>query len=123
MIRGFLQTMSDYINKSRKVVTGHRWQLLEMSDRGMAMYKVLSLKTGRKADVIIRSNAIYIYRHRIKLIPFQDNARILILAARDASIEKLATIFTLKDAAEVMAVFTLNRRALFTVVRQNVRQS
>lgn len=123
MSRGSPPTVSDYITRNRRMITGHRWQLFEMPDRGMAMYKVLSLKTGRKADVVIRSNAIFLYQYCTESIPFQDNAIIIMMAATDVSLERLATIFTVQDAAEVLAVFTLNRRALFTVVWQNVRQS
>lgn len=100
------------------MVTGHRWQLLEMPDRGMAMYKVLSRKTGEPVSVVIRSNSIILYRYVSEQLSFFPKDIILNLAARDVTLRQLADFFYTEGAAEIMAVFTLNRRALFQVVPQ-----
>ena len=110
--------MSDFISKNRRMISGHRWQLIEMSDRSLAMYKTLARKTGEPVSVVIRSNSIILYRYDSAQLSFLQNDIILSLGAQDVTLRYLADIFYTESAAEIMAVFTLNRRALFQVVHR-----
>ena len=109
--------MSDHISKNRRMISGHRWQLIEMPDRSLAMYKTVSRKTDEQVSVVIRSNSIILYRYDSNQLSFLPKDIILNLAARDVTLRLLADIFHTEGAAEIMAVFTMNRRALFQVVQ------
>ena len=92
------------------------WQLVKMPDHGLAMLKVLSRLDGDQVAVIVRSNAIALYRLQDGICSLRPKDRLMLIAARDLSLERLANIFSARDAAEVVAVFRFNRRELFHVV-------
>ncbi|OGU16689.1 MAG: hypothetical protein A2076_06605 [Geobacteraceae bacterium GWC2_53_11] len=95
----------------------HKWLLAELPDRGLGMVKILSTRRGKEVTVVVRSNAIAIYRSTSLSSDSQLKDRLHYITALDVSLEKLAGILNVQDAAETMAVFTMNRRELLHSVK------
>ena len=112
--------LSKRLTRFSENIAGHRWQLIEMPDRGFAMIKMLLCRDGEQIIVLVRSNSILIYEPRKdNAIPLPDDL-IMRIAAHDVSLEFLATILIPRDAAECAAVFKFNRRNLiYALHREN----
>lgn len=104
------------------------WQLYDRHDRCLVLAKDFihhcssQPYEGTPIAVTIWSNGISLHHEPLTVRePPDDNHRFLFILPQNIQMADLEGLFTQRDAAEIIAVFRMNRKHLFNLVQDETR--